>query len=139
MLPFRYRQDLYSLAISLFVAVFILSSSFSAFSQAFFEKNGETFQVLKNGSKYSAESVIQTFESAKLTFHRFATVSNIIMLDDGTEVELFSATRLTENGIISNPSSYAKGYPEGYQKSVFGIAKGTILTEQRPTINAEKN
>lgn len=124
-------------AVLAMLAVFMCFTTVG-FSQKVAEKNQQTFKIVKLGAVYSEQTVIKTFEAANLSFHRFQTMSNIILLDDNTEVEIFPASTLVQSGVIADVSSYSTGYPSKYLKSTFSIAKGTILIEQRPTINSDK-
>lgn len=101
------------------------------------EKNGHTFRIQKPGNTYTEETVIQTLETADLRFHRFQNVSNVLLPDDFTEVELLSAETLAAAGYATDVSTFRKAYPPGYQKPVFSI-KNYILLEPRITQNSDK-
>jgi len=108
------------------------------FSQKVSEKNGQTFAIKKIGSTYSQETVVKTFESANLQFHRFKTEQNVIVLDDGTEVVVFPAQKLQQLSLVTDISAFGVSYPEGYKKSTFSI-KNNILLEARPNGGPRKS
>lgn len=133
--PYRIRLDL----LLRFVLTLCASALFLvSFSQKVAEKNGQTFAIQKAGSTYSPETIIKTFESANLQFHRFQTESNVILLDDGTEVVVFSAQKLQQLSLVTDISSFGVSYPGGYKKSTFSI-KNNILLEARPNGGPRKS
>lgn len=138
MITSNHLGRVFNSAVRFMLVILMCSIGTVAFSQKVAERNLETFKIVKTGSKYSEESLVKTFETAQLRFHRFQNESNIILLDDGSEIEIFPASKLATMGLITDPQSYSKAYPEKYMKSTFSIAKGTILIEQRPTITSDK-
>lgn len=121
-----------------FLVFLLLATRISSYSQHLAEKEGLSFRIVKLGTSYDRETVVKTIEVAKLSFHHFATLSNSILLTDGTVIELFSALQMKGNTYITDTQGYAKHYPENYKKSVFSIVKGTILAEERPLLIPEK-
>lgn len=115
----------------------LLGSAYNAFSQKGIEKNGTTFRIQKAGNTYTSETVIQTLENADLRFHRFRAKSNVLVLDDFTEIEILSAETLSANGVAVEVSQYREAYPAMYETPVFRINK-YILLEQRTTRTPDK-
>lgn len=118
--------------------VLFLGAGHVAFSQQkVTEKNGITFRIQKPGNTYTEETVIQTLEHADLRFHRFRNASNVLLLDDFTEIEILSAETLAAAGYAVDAPGYRTAYPPGYQKPTFGIKK-YILLEPRTTKTSDK-
>lgn len=121
----------------IFLMLLLIGMAHGAFCQKGIEKNGLSFRIQKVGNTYTPETVIQTFENADLRFHRFQSASNVLVLDDFTEVEIRSAETLLAQGYPVEVANFRTAYPATYQTPVFRINR-YILLEQRITRSPDK-
>lgn len=76
--------------ILLLLTLFLLNFSYS-------QENKNNYEVVKTGNKYSVELIKKAFSSANLCGSYFYTKRNIITLDDGAVVSLYSKAEITVN------------------------------------------
>lgn len=62
------------------------------------------FEIKKTGSQYTAEQLTAAFTNADFCGSFFQTKRNLIVFNDGSEVELKSGEELNKQGIIMPPS-----------------------------------
>jgi hypothetical protein len=75
----------------LFIFAFLLISSST--------RAQEKFEIQNTGTKYSIEQIAAAFKNADFCGSFYNTKRNIIKLDDGAIVELFSKSELSEKSI----------------------------------------
>jgi hypothetical protein len=89
-------------------------------------------EVKSKGSKYSTEQIIQAFESADMCGSFYMNKRNILKMDDGSIVELRSASELITSGISISDDCIL---PDNvlYYYSIWSVADNGLLLKGSDT------
>ena len=104
---------------SLALSSLIVFCSFFAFSQ--------NFEVKNVGSQYSSNQIETAFSNANFCGALFAGKRNVIVLNDGSTVELLSGQELTEQGISISESCFLNNDEVYYQAQWTITPEGHLL------------
>lgn len=102
----------------------ILSLVMMMFSVCLFAQN--TFEIKKVGSQYSSSQITAAFASADFCGSYFQSKRNILVFNDGSEVELKSKAELLGQG-ISLPESCFISDETHYFKSIWSISQNGMI------------
>lgn len=114
---------------SLALSSLMVLCSFFAFSQ--------NFEVKNVGSQYTLNQIQTAFSNANFCGSFFTTKRNVIVLNDGSTVELLSRQELTEQGISLGESCFLKN-DEVYYQAQWAITPDGHLLKGMNAYNSEK-